>query len=519
LALSNVIVFGFLLFGQVRTMLAAEQREKNIEAALRDMQRRERARAAELEALMDAVPAVVLVAHDADARRITGNRAAAEMLRMPKEANMSKGALHDSPAHYRLLKDGKELGIDELPVQIAARGATVRNFEHEVLFKGGERRALYGNATPLFDAHGAPRGALAAFIDVTDRRQTEEALRESEERLRRAQAVGRIGTWDYDLVSERLHGSDELYRLFGMAGNEKAIDVASAYAHVHPDDLAKIRAAIHRAITQKKPFAVEFRIRRPDGVERVALGQGEVIAWTPTGKPRRMVGTMVDITQRKQAEDLLAAEKERLAVTLNSIADGVIATDHHGRIVSINDVAKALLGVKSDDLTGRPVRDEFCLLDAEKRLRGGDIVTDAISNRRSVDIPTGVWLRTAAGARRPIAGKAAPIYRHEEVMGRCSSSATSPSSRSRRRSSCARRNSNRWVCWQAASRTTSTTFSPRSSATSSLRAWVSNRTRPRSSRWLRRKRHSVVRATSPSSCSPSPRAAPPSAKPRQSPSC
>jgi PAS domain-containing protein len=91
----------------VRTVLAAEQREKNIEAALRDVQRRERARAGELEALIDAVPAVVLVAHDAEARRITGNRAAAEMLRMPKDANMSKGALHDSPAHYRLLKDSK----------------------------------------------------------------------------------------------------------------------------------------------------------------------------------------------------------------------------------------------------------------------------------------------------------------------------------------------------------------------------------------------------------------------------
>ncbi len=415
-ALSNVIIFGFLLFGQVRTVLAAEQREKNIEAALRDMQRRERARAAELEALMDAVPAVVLVAHDADARRITGNRAAAEMLRMPKDTNMSKAALSGT-MHYRLFKDGKELSVDEMPVQIAARGATVRNFEHEVVFKDGERHALYGNATPLFDAQGAPRGALAAFIDVTDRRQTEEALRESEERLRRAQAVGRIGTWDYDVVANRLHGSDELYRLFGLAPDAMPVDMTTLYAHMPPDDVTKIRVAVRRAITKKQPFTVEFRLCRPSGLERIVLGQGEVIAWTPAGQAGRMVGTMIDITERKQAEDLLAAEKERLAVTLNSIADGVIATDRHGHIVSINDVAKVLLGVKSGDLTGRSVRDEFCLLESGERVREGDIVTEAIAHRRGVDIPGGVTLRTASGGRRPIAGKAAPIYRRAEVIG------------------------------------------------------------------------------------------------------
>jgi signal transduction histidine kinase len=142
------------------------ERERAAET-LRGSEARERARAEELAAIMDAVPAMVLIAHDPDARSITGSRAASELLRVGAGSNLSMSA-EVPPNHYRVLRDGKELEPQELPTQAAARtGARARGVELEIVFDDGTRRSVLGNAEPLFDDQGRSRGAVSAFIDVT----------------------------------------------------------------------------------------------------------------------------------------------------------------------------------------------------------------------------------------------------------------------------------------------------------------------------------------------------------------
>jgi signal transduction histidine kinase len=134
---------------------------------LRESEARERARAAELHAIMDAVPAIVLIAHDPAARTITGSRTALELLRIPPGRDVSKTG-DRPPVHYRVLRGGVELSAAELPTQAAAqRGERVRGGEYEIAFDDGTRRTLLGNAEPLYDEHGRARGAVSAFIDVT----------------------------------------------------------------------------------------------------------------------------------------------------------------------------------------------------------------------------------------------------------------------------------------------------------------------------------------------------------------
>src|SRR5215813_3297411 len=136
-----------------------------------------------IEALIEAMPAVVLIAHDPDCKVITGNRVAEESFRMSKGDNISKSAPDgQQPTHFRLYSGGIELQPHELPVQMAARGIEVRGNEHEAVFENGERRHFYGNAMPLRDASGNLRGAISAFVDITARVQAEELLRESERR-------------------------------------------------------------------------------------------------------------------------------------------------------------------------------------------------------------------------------------------------------------------------------------------------------------------------------------------------
>jgi two-component sensor histidine kinase len=134
-----------------------------------------RERAAELQTIMEAVPAVIWIARDRDCRTISGNTAAYEALRLSRGSNPSLSAPADErPTHFEVLLDGRVLDPEELPVQRAARGVEVRNFEEEVRFEDGTSRYLLGNATPLRDAEGDPCGAVAAFVDITDRKIAEE---------------------------------------------------------------------------------------------------------------------------------------------------------------------------------------------------------------------------------------------------------------------------------------------------------------------------------------------------------
>jgi PAS domain S-box-containing protein len=155
--------------------IRAQQARRMAVQELRESEARERARATELQTIMEAVPAVIWIARDRDCRTISGNTAAYEVLRLSRDSNPSLSAPADErPTHFEVLLDGRVLGPEELPVQRAARGEEVRNFEEEVRFDDGTSRYLLGNATPLRDADGNSCGSVAAFVDITDRKKAEE---------------------------------------------------------------------------------------------------------------------------------------------------------------------------------------------------------------------------------------------------------------------------------------------------------------------------------------------------------
>ena len=167
-----------------RAVVSDITERKQAEQGLHEVMERKRERAEELKTVLQAVPAYVWIAHDPECLHITGNRAADELLRLPFGAEASLTAPEKvRPRHFKLFKDGREIMGDELPVQQAARGIVVQDFEYDVAFSDGTICHLLGNARPLPDEQGRPRGSVAAFVDITERKRLEDVIHHAHDQL------------------------------------------------------------------------------------------------------------------------------------------------------------------------------------------------------------------------------------------------------------------------------------------------------------------------------------------------
>ncbi len=160
-------------------------RQREVEAALRatetqlrDSEARLQANVRELEAILDAVPAYMWITHDPQAREMTGNHMAAELVHMLPGENISRtGPEPEKIPRFVALRDGQVIPDEELPVQqVAISGVPLRDYEFDVLLEDGALLNLLGNVAPLLDEQGRPAGAISAFIDITDLKQAEENL-------------------------------------------------------------------------------------------------------------------------------------------------------------------------------------------------------------------------------------------------------------------------------------------------------------------------------------------------------
>jgi PAS domain S-box-containing protein len=194
------------------------------------------------------------------------------------------------------------------------RGEVDEHFtETRCVRKDGE--VVWGLITSriLRDPSGRPLGAVTAVTDITERKRAEEALRESERRLKLSLAAGRAGTWEWRIKEDKLIGSDEYYDLYGMAPGDIEPTLDNFILCVHPEDRDRILAEMSEVLQERKDAELEFRFIRAGGEARWAHSSAQ-LTLDESGEPEMMVGIMIDITERKQAEmereDLLRKERE-----------------------------------------------------------------------------------------------------------------------------------------------------------------------------------------------------------------
>lgn len=193
---------------------------------------------------------------------------------------------------------------------------------------------------------------LTLIRDITERKQAEDALVMAMKNLSMAQEMAHVGSWDWDVVNDEMHWSDETYRLFGLEPNEIEVNRLSYINRVQTDDRQEVQNAIRDALDGKKAFESEHRIIRKDGEIRIHHTRGEV-EFDSQGRPLKMTGIAQDITDLRKAEERLRLTQ--LSVDTASVS--IFWVTPEGNIIYTNEAASRNLGYSRNELNAMNVSD------------------------------------------------------------------------------------------------------------------------------------------------------------------
>lgn len=273
--------------------------------------------------------------------------------------------------------------------------------------EGGWVWILSRGRTVAWTADGKAQRIIGTHTDITSIKNYETQISSLHERLDLAISAGHIGVWDYDLVSEKPHWDDRLHKIYGT---DKSFvrDLSSWSSILHPDDRARVLAAWENAQLTQNHYEDEFRIVRPDGEPRHIHSIARIFR-DDHGHATRAVGANWDITDQKRLTEKAFEEKERLGITLASIADAVICTDAETLITFMNPVAEKLTGWSSSEVSGMPLAAIFNIIDEATGDRAADPVAECLKANDCHQRDGGVFLVNRSGGVSDIQMSAAPV--------------------------------------------------------------------------------------------------------------
>ncbi|WP_407270461.1 EAL domain-containing protein [Radiobacillus sp. PE A8.2] len=199
---------------------------------------------------------------------------------------------------------------------------------------------------------------LAVGTDVTARKEKEAKLRKSEALLAVSQRMAHIGSWEADLVENKIHWSKETYRIFGVTPENIMPDYQSFLTFVPSEEKEFVDQKTNEAL-EGKVYSLNHRIIRKDGVERFVYQQAE-ITYNEQGQPIYLVGTIQDITETREIQLELKQSEEKFRSLVQHSYDMIAIVDAQGIITYLSPSIERKLGYNIEDITGHPAVDFIC---------------------------------------------------------------------------------------------------------------------------------------------------------------
>jgi PAS domain S-box-containing protein len=213
----------------------------------------------------------------------------------------------------------------------------------------GEYRWFLVRTAPLRDESGKVVKWYGVSTDIEERKRAVEALRASEARLQAAVDAADIGLWDWDLDSGKILLLGHHEKLFGFAPGEFGGNYSSFEGCVHPDDLKKLGSVVQRARDDRSEYVDEYRVIWPDGSIHWINARGRFV-YDETGQPGRMYGAVIDVTERKRADETLRKAEERFRALIENSADGISLINSEGAVVYASPAMGRILGLAMEEV-------------------------------------------------------------------------------------------------------------------------------------------------------------------------
>lgn len=313
------------------------------------------------------------------------------------------------------LPDGKGIEAFDQILACAPRtlilvlsGASDEEIAREAVQRGAHDYFAKGH----IDAYWLPH----ALRYVIDRKISQDALRDSEERFREMSDASPLGIFVSDALGECVYTNAAYHKISGL-DFEQALGTKWSTA-VHPDDRQRIVIEWRDAVRGHEAFQTEVRFLRQDG--RVVWTRLNAAAMQDGTTSRGRVQIVEDISERKagdieleQAKQSLFEEKERAQVTLNSIGDAVLSTDISGNVTYLNHVAEAMTGWSLAEAEGQPLADVFRIIDGKTRQPALDPAQRAIAENMTVELASDSVLIRRDGFESAIEDSSAPIHNRD----------------------------------------------------------------------------------------------------------
>ena len=315
-------------------------------------------------------PVLVL---DADLKVVFANRSFYQVFKLTPQETEGQ-LLYELGDRQWDIPKLRELIEDILLIDTTLDGYEV---EHEFEYIG--QRVMQLNARRIYrEANKIPLIFLT-FEDVTERNLSEMRLKRSEGSLAQVERIAHLGNWTWNIVTNELDWSDEIYRIFGRIPQEFEVTYETFLNFVHPEDREFVNQSVIKALYENKPYRINHRIILSDGRERVVHEQAEVI-FDETGRPIQMIGTVQDITEFKRTKDELRKSKAMLQSIFDGISDPLILLGEGLTIHAINRPTLDYYMIKNaDQVIGKPC---FVGLANQTEICDGCTIPGAVSEGR-----------------------------------------------------------------------------------------------------------------------------------------